>query len=49
MRNEGIEVIVAQDDGKNDTPDSCFPNNWITFHHEHKYNVYPLYAPNRRP
>ena len=49
LRDEGIKVIVVQDDGKNDTPDSVFPNNWITFHDKHKYNVYPMFAKNRRP
>ena len=39
---------MVQDDGKNDTPDSVFPNNWITFHPKHRYNLYPLFAPNRR-
>ena len=49
LREEGIKVIVAQDDGKNDTPDSVFPNNWVTFHEKNRYIVYPMYAKNRRP
>lgn len=44
---EGVEVFVVQDPGINDTPDSVFPNNWITFHHQ-GHIIYPLFAPNRR-
>lgn len=38
---------MVQDDGKNDTPDSVFPNNWISFH-SGKFILYPMFAPNRR-
>jgi hypothetical protein len=48
LKAEGVEVTVVQDKGQNDTPDSVFPNNWITFHPGHIYNLYPLFAPNRR-
>ena len=32
MKASGINVLVYQDDFKHDTPDSIFPNNWVTFH-----------------
>ena len=48
LRSEGINVTIVQDQGKQNTPDSIFPNNWISFHPEHKVNLYPMLAPNRR-
>ena len=30
----GFKVFVYQDDSNNDTPDSIYPNNWITFHND---------------
>lgn len=42
-----MKVIITQDDGKNDTPDSVFPNNWVSFHNG-KFILYPMFAPNRR-
>jgi hypothetical protein len=48
LRHEGIEVVVVQDEGKHDTPDSVFPNNWISFHKRHSYITYPMFALNRR-
>ena len=44
----GIEVYVYQDDLIQDTPDSIFPNNWITFHTKQRIALYPMYAKNRR-
>ena len=32
LRKNGISVFVFNDDGKFHTPDSIFPNNWISFH-----------------
>ncbi len=43
-----INVIVVQDYGQEDTPDSIFPNNWISFHEDGKIVHYPMFAPNRR-
>ena len=40
--------MVVQDEGKSDTPDSVFPNNWLSFHEGRKYVTYPMYAENRR-
>jgi len=43
----GIEVTVFEDTLSPHTPDSIFPNNWISFH-ENKIVVYPMLAENRR-
>ena len=48
ISNSGIEVFSFDDDSKFDTPDSVFPNNWISFHYYHKAILYPMFAPNRR-
>mgnify|MGYP001186816106 FL=1 len=48
LRSFGVEVIVFQDDDKFDTPDSVFPNNWISFHSNGDIALYPMFAENRR-
>ncbi|HIF84066.1 MAG TPA: amidinotransferase [Flavobacteriaceae bacterium] len=48
MKVSGINVLVYQDDFKHDTPDSIFPNNWVTFHKDQKIAIYPMFAENRR-
>lgn len=48
LENEGIYVVVFQDDVENDTPDSIFPNNWISFHENGNIVLYPMFAENRR-
>jgi hypothetical protein len=47
LRLNKIYVIVLQDDVKNETPDSIFPNNWISFQ-DGKIILYPMLAENRR-
>jgi len=47
LRAHGVQVIVIQDKG-NDTPDSIFPNNWISFHDSGTVAMYPMFAENRR-
>jgi len=44
----GFKVHVFQDDLIKDTPDSIFPNNWVTFHDKKRIAIYPMYAKNRR-
>ncbi len=46
LRANNIEVTVF-DDISSDTPDSIFPNNWISFHQE-AVVLYPMMAENRR-
>ena len=44
----GINVIVVEDTKEPDTPDSIFPNNWISFHQNGIVAIYPMFAHNRR-
>jgi hypothetical protein len=48
LREAGVEVIVVDDRVETDTPDSVFPNNWVSFHENGSVVVYPMYAVNRR-
>ena len=47
LQKAGIKTIIAKDTKKPVTPDSIFPNNWISFHNG-KVCVYPMFAKNRR-
>jgi hypothetical protein len=44
----GVNVIVVDDTLNPDTPDSVFPNNWISFHENGDVVLYPMFAENRR-
>ncbi|MFD0796716.1 citrulline utilization hydrolase CtlX [Maribacter chungangensis] len=48
LRQNGVNVIVVDDKKENDTPDSIFPNNWVSFHKSGTVVVYPMFAENRR-
>ena len=48
LRSHGVEVVVIQDTAEPSTPDSVFPNNWISFHSDGTIGLYPMYAENRR-
>ena len=48
LRAVGINVIVIDDTVEPDTPDSVFPNNWISFHENGDIALYPMFAENRR-
>ena len=48
LRKASIQVIVVQDTKEFDTPDSIFPNNWISFHKNGTIGLYPMFAKNRR-
>jgi len=48
LRSVGVHVIVENDDILSDTPDSIFPNNWVSFHENGDVGLYPMFAPNRR-
>ena len=43
-----IEVIVFEDKDGSVLPDSVFPNNWISLHHDGTVVLYPMMAENRR-
>ena len=44
----GVDVIVVEDTLNPDTPDSIFPNNWISFHENGDIALFPMFAENRR-
>ena len=48
LRKVGVNVIVVEDTLDPDTPDSIFPNNWISFHENGDVTLYPMFAENRR-
>jgi len=48
LRENGVDVTVINDTPAPYTPDSIFPNNWISFHEEGTVCLYPMFAPNRR-
>ena len=48
LRGAGVNVVVIDDTLEPSTPDSIFPNNWISFHRNGKVGVYPMFAENRR-
>jgi hypothetical protein len=48
LRDNGIEVLVYEDKPEPHTPDSIFPNNWVSFHADGRVVLYPMEAPNRR-
>lgn len=48
LKKFGINVLVVKDTEQPHTPDSIFPNNWISFHSDGKVVLYPMYAENRR-
>ena len=48
LKAEGVDVIEFIDDTNENTPDSLFPNNWISTHLEGLIYLYPMLAENRR-
>lgn len=48
LRQHQVDVLVIEDTAIPFTPDSIFPNNWISFHNDHTICLYPMFAPNRR-
>ena len=44
----GVTVIVVDDIESPNTPDSIFPNNWVSFHQNGDVAFYPMFAENRR-
>ena len=48
LRSEGLEITVVNDTADPHTPDSIFPNNWISFHEGGTVVLYPMFAVNRR-
>ena len=48
LRMVGVDVTVVEDTLNPDTPDSIFPNNWVSFHENGDVALYPMFAENRR-
>src|ERR1700722_18079684 len=48
LRDNDVDVTVIDDSPEPYTPDSIFPNNWISFHDKGLICLYPMYAANRR-
>jgi hypothetical protein len=48
LRGEGVGVVLFDDREGIDTPDSVFPNNWISTHDDGRVVLYPMAAPSRR-
>ncbi|MEO6981318.1 MAG: arginine deiminase-related protein [Mucilaginibacter sp.] len=44
----GVDVTVVDDTHEPHTPDSIFPNNWVSFHADGGVFLYPMQAENRR-
>jgi hypothetical protein len=48
LRYNGVDVTVVDDNPHPYTPDSIFPNNWVSFHADGNIFLYPMQAENRR-
>jgi hypothetical protein len=48
LRKNGVDVTVVNDTPEPFTPDSIFPNNWVSFHSNGTVCLYPMFAANRR-
>ena len=48
LLKRNINVIVVEDQEGIALPDSVFPNNWISLHHDGTVILYPMMAENRR-
>lgn len=48
LKAVGVQVMVVEDTKSPDTPDSIFPNNWVSFHDNAEVVLYPMFAENRR-
>lgn len=48
LNEHGVDVHHYTDEPNSKTPDSIFPNNWISTHQEGQLCIYPMAVPNRR-
>jgi hypothetical protein len=48
LTKAGVSVFILDDTAEPHTPDSLFPNNWVSMHHTGTVALYPMFAPNRR-
>lgn len=48
LRDNSVNITVIDDTPEPHTPDSIFPNNWVSFHDNGDVFLYPMQAENRR-
>lgn len=48
LQSHGVTVLTIPDTLLPPTPDSIFPNNWFSTHHDGQVALYPMFAKNRR-
>ncbi|MBB6239467.1 hypothetical protein HDC90_004120 [Pedobacter sp. AK013] len=48
LRKNKVDVTVVDDTLQPETPDSIFPNNWVSFHEDGSVYLYPMFSENRR-
>lgn len=48
LKDNGVTVTIITDTPSPATPDSIFPNNWVSFHEDGHLVIYPMFAENRR-
>ena len=48
LKTAEIDLFIYDDIAELETPDSIFPNNWISFHENGNLALYPMFAKNRR-
>ena len=48
LRAAGVKVVALSDTEEPHTPDSIFPNNWVSFHGDGRAVLFPMEAENRR-
>ncbi|MEP6728739.1 MAG: arginine deiminase-related protein [Bacteroidota bacterium] len=48
LQQNAVDVTITDDTPGPHTPDSIFPNNWVSFHDDGTVVLYPMYAANRR-
>jgi hypothetical protein len=48
LTKAGVSVFLLHDTTEPHTPDSLFPNNWVSMHHRGTVALYPMFAENRR-
>ncbi len=48
LQKNGLDITVVNDTLEPETPDSIFPNNWISLHNDGTVFLYPMFSENRR-
>jgi hypothetical protein len=48
LKDNGVNVLVAEDTSQPAKPDAIFPNNWISTSPSGTVSIFPMYAPSRR-